>query len=229
MSDSSWPHGLQNTRLPYPSLSPGVCSNSCSLSWWCYPTISSSVTSFSSCPQYFPASAMNFWDRASKLGPYVRVLQAPRSLALPCAPWMVGTSLGRTTLPVHPRAGGLSCVEATKRASDLSPLSPPQPSVPSAAVRWGAYAAETVLSKGCARHTEGRAWGASRPLREVSRRMYLLLNSPAVLPELSHAPHSLHLDLADCKPRGQARKGSVLKSWPERGKNYTWVPTSCGP
>ena len=49
-------HGLQHTRLPCPSLSPGVCSNSCPLSWWCHPTISSSVAPFSSCPQSFPAS-----------------------------------------------------------------------------------------------------------------------------------------------------------------------------
>ena len=53
---SLWPHGLQHTRLPGPSLSPGGCSNSCPLSWWCHPTISSSVAHFSSCPQYFPAS-----------------------------------------------------------------------------------------------------------------------------------------------------------------------------
>ena len=53
MSDSLWPHGLQHTRLPCPSLSPGVCSNSCPLSWWSYPTISSSVTPFSSCSQSF--------------------------------------------------------------------------------------------------------------------------------------------------------------------------------
>ena len=56
MSDSLWPHGLQHARLPCPSLSPGVCSNSCSLSWWCHPTISSSVIPFSSCSQSFPAS-----------------------------------------------------------------------------------------------------------------------------------------------------------------------------
>ena len=46
----------QHTRLPCPSLSPGVCSNSCPLSQWCHPTISSSATCFSSCPQSFPAS-----------------------------------------------------------------------------------------------------------------------------------------------------------------------------
>ena len=49
MSDSLWPHELQHARLPCPSLSPGVYSNSCPLSQWCHPTISSSVTPFS-CP-----------------------------------------------------------------------------------------------------------------------------------------------------------------------------------
>ena len=41
MSDSLWPHGLQHARLPCPSPTPGVCSNSCPPSWWCHPTISS--------------------------------------------------------------------------------------------------------------------------------------------------------------------------------------------
>ena len=44
MSDSLWPHGLYHARLPRPSLSPGVCSNSCPLNWWCFLTISSSAT-----------------------------------------------------------------------------------------------------------------------------------------------------------------------------------------
>ena len=51
-----WPHRLQHTRLPCPSPFPGACSNSCPLSWWCHPTISSSVIPFSSCPKSFPAS-----------------------------------------------------------------------------------------------------------------------------------------------------------------------------
>ena len=50
------PHDLQHARLPCPSLSPGVPSNSCPLSQWYYPTISSSVDPFSSCLQSFPAS-----------------------------------------------------------------------------------------------------------------------------------------------------------------------------
>ena len=53
---SLWLHGIQHARLPYPSLFPGVCSNSCPLSWWCHLTISSSVTPFSFCLQSFPAS-----------------------------------------------------------------------------------------------------------------------------------------------------------------------------
>ena len=56
VSDSSWPHGLQHTRLPCSSPSPGACSNSCPLSQWRHPTISSSVVPFSSCLQSFPAS-----------------------------------------------------------------------------------------------------------------------------------------------------------------------------
>ena len=56
LSDSLWPHGLQHARPPCPSPTPGVHSNSCPLSRWCHPTISSSVVPFSFCPQSFPAS-----------------------------------------------------------------------------------------------------------------------------------------------------------------------------
>ena len=55
MSDSLWHHGLQHTRPLCPSLNPGVHSNSCPLSRWCHPTISSSVIHFSSL-QSFPSS-----------------------------------------------------------------------------------------------------------------------------------------------------------------------------
>ena len=56
MPDSLQPHGLHHTKLPCPLLSPRVCSNSCPLSQWCHPTISSSVTLFSFSPQSFLAS-----------------------------------------------------------------------------------------------------------------------------------------------------------------------------
>ena len=56
MSDSLRPHGLQHTRFPCSSPTLRACSNSCPLSGWCHPTISSSVIPFSSCLQYFSAS-----------------------------------------------------------------------------------------------------------------------------------------------------------------------------
>ena len=56
VSDSLWPHGPQPARPPCPSPTTGDYSNSCPLSQWCHPTISSSVVSFSSCLQSFPVS-----------------------------------------------------------------------------------------------------------------------------------------------------------------------------
>ena len=56
VSDSLRPRGLQHSRLPCPSPTLRACSNSCPSSWWCHPTISFSVTPFSSCLQSFPAS-----------------------------------------------------------------------------------------------------------------------------------------------------------------------------
>ena len=56
VSDSLWPHGLQHASPPCPSPTPRVYSNSCPLSQWCHPTISSSVVPFSTFCQSFPAS-----------------------------------------------------------------------------------------------------------------------------------------------------------------------------
>ena len=70
MSGSLRPHGPQHIKLPCPSPTPGACSNSCPLSRWCHPTISSSVIPFSSCLQSFPASGSfpisQFWIRWPK-------------------------------------------------------------------------------------------------------------------------------------------------------------------
>ena len=55
MSNSLWPHRRQHTRLPCPSPSPRACSNSCPLSWWCHPTMSSSVMRLSSSLQSLSA------------------------------------------------------------------------------------------------------------------------------------------------------------------------------
>ena len=62
------PHELQQARLSCPSLSPGVCSNSCPLTQWCHPTISSSVTPFSFCLQSFPESGSFPMSQQFELG-----------------------------------------------------------------------------------------------------------------------------------------------------------------
>ena len=68
-------HGLWHTRLACPPLSPRVCSSSCPLSQWCHPTISSSVTPFSSWPQSFPASGSfhirwpKYWSFSFSISP----------------------------------------------------------------------------------------------------------------------------------------------------------------
>ena len=68
MSGSLQPHELQHTRLPCPSLSPRVCSNSCPLSQWFYLTIYSSVAPFSFCLQSFPASGSLLMSQLFAIG-----------------------------------------------------------------------------------------------------------------------------------------------------------------
>ena len=71
VSDSLRPHELQHARPPCPSPTPRVHSNSCPLSWWCHPAISSSVVPLSSCPQSlqasesFPVSQLFSWGGQS--------------------------------------------------------------------------------------------------------------------------------------------------------------------
>ena len=79
MSDFLRPHGLQHARLPCPS----VCSNSCPLSQWCHPTISSSVFPLSSCPQSFPVSQ-----------------SFPMSQFFPSGRQSIGTSASASVLPM---------------------------------------------------------------------------------------------------------------------------------
>ena len=79
VSDSLRPHGLQHARLPCPSPTPGVYSNTCPLSWWCHPTISSSVVPFSFCLQSGPASgsfqmSQFFASRGQSIGVSASVL-----------------------------------------------------------------------------------------------------------------------------------------------------------
>ena len=98
MSDSLPPCGLHHCRIPCPSLSPGVCSNSCPLSQWCYPTISSSVTHFSSCLQSLPASGSCIspntrfaWRRGTGWGGGVLMGRGHLKLQLP-GDWLFSSS-----------------------------------------------------------------------------------------------------------------------------------------
>ena len=83
--DSLQPHGLQHTRLPSPSPTPGACSNSCPLSRWCHPIISSSVILFSSCLQSFTASgsfprSQFFASRGQSIGVWASVSVLPMNI-----------------------------------------------------------------------------------------------------------------------------------------------------
>ena len=87
-SDSLWPHGLQHSRLPCPSPTPRAYSNSCSLSQWCHPTISSSVISCSSCLHFF--SSIRVFSNESVLHirwPSIRVSASPFVLPMNIQDW----------------------------------------------------------------------------------------------------------------------------------------------
>ena len=79
MSDSLLSHGLQHTRLPYPTLSPRVWPSSCPLNRWCHSTVSSSVAPFSSQPQSrsFPVSRL-FTSGGQSVGTSALALVPPR-------------------------------------------------------------------------------------------------------------------------------------------------------
>ena len=83
VSYSLWPNGLHHTSLPHPPI-PGACSNSCPLSWWCYPTISFSVVSFSSCLQSCPAAG-----------------SFPRSQIFASGGYRIGVSASAAVLPMN--------------------------------------------------------------------------------------------------------------------------------
>ena len=83
VSDSLRPHELQHTRPSCPSPTPGACSNSCPLSGWCYPTISSAVIPFSSCLQSFPSSgsfpmSQSFASGGQSIGASASTLVVPK-------------------------------------------------------------------------------------------------------------------------------------------------------
>ena len=82
-----WPHALQHARLPCPSPTPRVCSNSCPLSHWCHPTISSSVP-FSSCLKSSPASgAFQMSQFFASGGQSIEVSASPSVLPMNTQDW----------------------------------------------------------------------------------------------------------------------------------------------
>ena len=91
-SNSLWPHGLQHTRTSCPSPTPRVYSNSCPLSQWCHPTISSSVILFSSWLQSFPASG-----------------SFPISQFFASGGQSIGVSASASVLPMNEYSGLISC------------------------------------------------------------------------------------------------------------------------
>ena len=96
MFNSLWPHGLQHTRLSCPSPTPGVYSNSCPLSQWCHPTISSSVIPFSSHLQSFPESGSFHMSQLLASGSQsIRVSASASVLPMNIQDWF---RLGRTGL-----------------------------------------------------------------------------------------------------------------------------------
>ena len=96
MSESLKSHGLQHSRLPYPSLSPRVCSDSCPLSQWCHPTILSSVVPFSSCRQSFPTSGSFLMSQLFEFSS-VQFSSVTQSCLTLCNPM----DRSMTGLPVH--------------------------------------------------------------------------------------------------------------------------------
>ena len=78
VSDSMQPHGPQHARLSRPSPTPRACSNS--LSWWCHPTISSSVVPFSSCLQSFPAPGSFFTSGGQSTGTSASASVIPKNI-----------------------------------------------------------------------------------------------------------------------------------------------------
>ena len=91
VSDSLRPHGLQHARPPCPSPTTGAHPNPFALSWWCHPNISSSVVTFSSHPQSFPASesfqmSQLFTSGGQNIEQIPGDSEGQRSLAC-CSPW----------------------------------------------------------------------------------------------------------------------------------------------
>ena len=117
MYDSLRPHGLQHARLPWPSPTLTTCSNLCSSSQWCCPTISSSVVPFSSCLQSFPASgSFPMSQLFTSGGQSIRVLASASILSMNIQDWF---PLGLTDL-ISLQPKGLSRVFSKEQFKSIN-------------------------------------------------------------------------------------------------------------
>ena len=90
MSDSLQPHGLQHARPPCPSPTPGVYPDSCPLSWWCHPTISSSVISFSRLQSFSASGSFPVSQFFTSGGQSIGVSASPSVLPMNSQNWSLG-------------------------------------------------------------------------------------------------------------------------------------------
>ena len=103
VSDSLWPHEPQHARPPCLPPTPRVYSNSCPLSWWCHPTVSSSVVPFSSCPQPHPASGSSLMTRLfARGGQSIQVSASASVLPVNIQDWFPLGSTGLISLHMYP-------------------------------------------------------------------------------------------------------------------------------
>ena len=116
MCGSLRPHGLQHATLPCPPPTPRACSNSCPSSWWCHPTISSSVVPFSSCLRSFPASgsflrSQFFTSGGQSIGISASASVLPKNIQDRIPAWINSMDIEVWQTPVH---GGTES-DATER------------------------------------------------------------------------------------------------------------------
>ena len=174
MSDSLWSHGLQHTRLPCPSPTTGVCSNSCPLSRWCHPAIL--CITFSTYPQPFPASG-----------------SFPVSWLFTSSGWSIGVSASASVLPMSIQGlfplgltGLLSC--CARDSQESSPA--PSIHISKASVLW--YSVFFIVQLSHSYMTTGKTIVLNR-WTFVGKVMSLLFNmlSRFVIPFLPRSQHPL--------------------------------------
>ena len=152
MSDSSRPHELQHARPPCPSPAPGVHPNPCPSSWWCHPTISSSVIPFSSCPQSFPASGSFPMSQLFELrGQSIRASASASVLPMNLQGWFPLGWTGRISL----LSKGLSRVSSLGKIMHVK--------------SWGRFLAyrESLIFKVLTQHSQIQVCCLSQTVRKV--------------------------------------------------------------